>query len=109
MSAKPLPEDVFINNAFHRAAIAIRTNDREAAFDLVNDLHLLEGKVFLTIVPGAREREARAAAAGFVGRPIDSRFPGTCEVCRKPFGIGAPILYNADLRRAAHHACGGVE
>ena len=109
--AEPLLEDVLVSTAgfWNRCAIAVSMNDPDAGMELLRDMHAVEGKIFLSIIPGARVHEARAAAAGFVGRPMESRFPGVCAVCSKPFPVGAQILYNADHRRAAHDACGEVQ
>ncbi|HEY4158685.1 MAG TPA: hypothetical protein VGM29_11335 [Polyangiaceae bacterium] len=109
--AKPLPEDVMVNSGgfWARCAIAVSMNDNDAAMELLRDMHLLEGKIFLSIVPNAREREAKIAAAAFAGRPMESRFASTCAVCCKPIAQGTQILYSSQLRKAAHDACGEVE
>ena len=110
MSAKPLPEDVLVSSAgfWTRCALAVSMNDTEAGMELLREMHFAEGKIFLSIVPGARQREAQVKAAGFTGRPMESRFGGVCHVCAKPFGTGAAILYNRELRKAAHDACGEI-
>ena len=109
--ATPLPEDVLVSTAgfWNRCAIAVSMNDAEAGMELLRDMHACEGKIHLSIVPGVRQHEATVAAVAFVGRPMESRFPGNCAVCRKPFPAGAQILYSPDQRRTAHDACGDVE
>ncbi|HKO49199.1 MAG TPA: hypothetical protein VJV79_15810 [Polyangiaceae bacterium] len=109
--AIPLPEDVLVSTAgfWNRCAIAVSMNDAEAGMDLLRDMHAVEGKIFLSIVPGARAHEAKVAATGFRGRPMESRFPGSCAVCGKVFPVGARILYNSEQRRAGHDACGEAQ
>jgi hypothetical protein len=109
--AEPLPGDVLVSSAgfWTRCALAVASNDSDAGMELLREMHLAEGKIHLSIVPGTRAREPHVAAGGFVGRPMQSRFPGVCAVCSKPFSAGSPILYDGDSKRAAHEACGGAE
>ena len=105
----PLPEDVMLNRFWPSVAWISVHGKADEALEFVRELALLDGKLHVSIVPGAREREAKAAAAGFVGRPMPSKFAGRCFVCAGAFGVGADILYNSQLRKAAHDACGEVE
>lgn len=60
--------------------------------------------------PSQADAPPSAAPAGtcepFRGRAIMAKHPGVCTVCHVRFGAAARILYNAQLRRAAHLACG---
>ncbi|HEY5373889.1 MAG TPA: hypothetical protein VIK01_09380 [Polyangiaceae bacterium] len=111
MSAHALPEDVLVNSFWNRCALAVLRNDAEAGLELLRDMALCEGKIFLTICePIARAHTSEAVAPSekpaFQGRPIPAKFAGRCAVCHSGFSVGAAILYNADQRRAAHNACG---
>ncbi len=63
---------------------------------------LLSGGYEIRMLTEARARRA----TGFMGRPMTSRFPGTCAVCMAAIAEGEPILYDRDARRAAHQRCG---
>ena len=57
--------------------------------------------------PGKPGADYPVGASGmFEGRPMESRYPGTCCVCGQSFAKGAPIVYADKL--AAHHGCGAV-
>jgi len=103
--ASPLPEDRLVCSLFNRCAVAVGMNDKDAAFEIVRELYLLEGKCFLSIIPPA-SRRAENTSSGFVGRPILAKFFGRCAVCASGFGVGADILYDASQKRAAHLSCG---
>lgn len=81
----------------------------EEALEFVRDLAEVIDELHISIVPGEAERKAAVAAVGFVGRPMTSRFASMCHVCKERFPAGADVLYNRELRRAAHNACGEVE
>lgn len=51
--------------------------------------------------PDGRER-----LQNFTGGRITSRYGGACAVCGKPMAQGEDVLYNGQLRRAAHVSCG---
>jgi hypothetical protein len=115
MSAKPFPEDVLVNRFWARAAIAVSMNDPEAAMELLRDMVEVEGKIFLTIcrpqgvVPRLSSDELAAKGPVFRGRPMHAKWPGRCPVCNIAFGVGASILFNAELGRAAHDQCGEAD
>jgi hypothetical protein len=110
-------EDVLVCSFKDRAAVAVLQNDPEAALQLLREFDAVATKLFLTIIPPPPHvtRAARAAKPQsptgkptFVGRPMVAKFPGRCAVCSSPFDAGSPILFNGDLKRAAHDACGGA-
>lgn len=109
MGNGPLPEDVMLNRFWPSVTWISVHGKADEALEFIRELSLLEGKLHVSIVPGSREREVRAATAGFVGRPMQSKFAGRCSVCASGFGVGAAILYNGDLRRAAHASCGEAD
>jgi hypothetical protein len=113
--AKPLPEDVLVNSFWNRVALAVSMNDTEAGMELLREMHLIEGKIFLTICrpPGtvpthSPEELAASGKPVFRGRPMLAKFAGRCAVCNVGFGIDAAILYNSEQRKAAHDQCGEI-
>jgi hypothetical protein len=115
MSAKPFPEDVLVNRFWARAAIAVSMNDPEAAMELLRDMVDVEGKIFLTIcrppgvVPRLSSDELAVKGPVFRGRPMLAKWSGRCQVCNVAIGVGSSILYNSELRRAAHDQCGEID
>ncbi|HET7540685.1 MAG TPA: hypothetical protein VFK05_12460 [Polyangiaceae bacterium] len=108
MTARPLPEDALLNRFWPTVVSIAHLGKADEALEFVREIALLEGKLHVSIVPGAREIEVAIKAGGFVGLPMQSRFPGACSVCGGRFAAGADILYDRDNRRAAHNACGEV-
>lgn len=45
----------------------------------------------------------------FRGRPMQARFPGRCAVCSKRIAVDASIVFNSELKQAAHLGCGQLE
>ena len=45
----------------------------------------------------------------FVGKPMHARFAGRCAVCGQGISEGDAIVYNGELKKAAHGRCGGPE
>ena len=58
-------------------------------------------------------KEAPATPAtkpAFIGIRVDNKYTwAKCEVCGEAIPVGAPTVYNPDVKRAAHLACGVVE
>lgn len=109
MTSKTDFADVLLCSLWARVAIAAGMNDKDAALEIVRDLHLAEGKLFITTTsPNTELGAERAREPEFSGRPMISRFPGRCAVCRAGFPAGVEILYSAERRAAAHVRCGEV-
>jgi hypothetical protein len=45
----------------------------------------------------------------FRGRPMSSKYPGTCCVCGQPYDIDDRIVWNGDAKQAAHLGCGQAD
>lgn len=106
--SRPLPEDALLREFWNRCAIAVGMNDGQAALELCRAMHAVEGKIFLTIVPGARDIARKIETAGFRGRPIVSKYAGVCKVCGKPYSAGDDVLW-AQGSGCAHHQCGEID
>jgi len=59
--------------------------------------------------PDPKPSSENASPSAFRGKPMQSRYPGRCEVCGKSYGEGDSIVYNGDIRKAAHLGCGRVD
>jgi hypothetical protein len=109
---KSLRVDVVAREIPNRAAvIAGGFGDEGEALELVKDLNfILESDYEIRLRTGAtQKREAEAKGDGFIGRPMDSQYPGRCAVCSRGFATGDQILFNGDKpkgQRAAHLRCG---
>src|SRR5689334_14372722 len=98
-----LKVDILAREVMNRAAIAAGMNDREEALAVCRDLVEVEKAYDLRLRTG--EQHAREMGAPFVGKPMQSRFASTCAVCRQGISPGSNIIYNGELKRAAHAGC----
>jgi hypothetical protein len=97
---------------FNTAAIAIGTNDTEAALDVCRKLVGLEAHYRLALrvdddaPPEYRAREtSRPPAAQNPLRRMDAKFPGRCGRCQSHIAVGMAIAYDAAAKRAYHERC----
>ena len=109
-SNRPLEVDVLAREIWNRAAMAHGTRDIELALQVCAELGKIEQAYELRIKPGhepAAERKG-STAGKFTGRPITSKYPGACRVCRHPYSIGDSVLWSK-AGGCAHITCGELE
>lgn len=110
-SNKSLKQDVLAREIPNRAALVASGFDgAEHAMALAKDLHfILEHGYELRLKPGHDATSAKQSAGGkFTGRPITSKYPGACRVCRRPYAIGDEVLWSK-AGGCAHITCGELE
>ena len=62
--------------------------------------------VLLQKLNGAQHPDNTVPDRPFRGRPMVSKRQSTCAVCGQQIKVDDDIVYNGDLRRAAHLGCG---
>ena len=58
---------------------------------------------------GASTDDSTVPDRPFRGRAMESKLESTCAVCDGQIRVGDSIVYNGELRRAAHLGCGQVD
>jgi DNA repair exonuclease SbcCD ATPase subunit len=83
------------------------TNGQAPAYVLTNltaNIRRLRGR----LEEIKRDAATREAGSRGRGRPMLSRYAGTCPVCGHPIGKGSPIVYYRVTREALHADCVGA-
>jgi hypothetical protein len=117
---RPLRIDCLARELPGRAALVASGHDgAEAAVQICKDLAdvLSSGEYRLRLETAPESRDyieppeqtaptANTTRQRFSGLPMTSKVAGRCAVCAQPIHVGASIVYNYELRRAAHRECG---
>lgn len=95
----PDPADVLVARAADRLALIDMRDDAEAALALCKELHQHRADVHVALrcdnnPPDVQQR-----------RPMPAKFPGRCASCAGGIGVGEPIFYDAEARKAVHAGC----
>ena len=95
MSAKPLPEDAMVCAFRNRAALIASGGKADEALSFVRELADLEGKVELRLVIDRDAVTGSAREHDTPARPVilDSKYPGKCKKCGKPYAAGDSVKW----------------
>lgn len=93
------PADVLVARAADRIAVIAMRGDAAAALDLCRQLHDLRADVVVSLRCDNNPPDARART------PMPARFAGRCAACATAIGVGTPIYYDSDTRKAVHARC----
>lgn len=97
--SRPDSADVLVARAPDLLALIWMKNDSAAALDLCRLLHDLRTDVVISL---RRDTDDRVEPRG---RPMPAKFPGRCATCAAAIGVGDPIYYDAESRKAVHARC----